>query len=322
MVDSLAGKRLLITGAAGYIGSGLALRLKEIPCRLVRLARRPENLPPLRGPATIQDIGGDVRRKETWSQVLPGVDVVFHLAAQTSSTAADNAPLEDLNSNVVSMLHLLESCRSLGSSPMVILAGTVTQAGIPERVPVDESHPDRPVTAYDLNKWAAEQYLMLYVRRRIVRGTCLRLPNIFGPGPRSSRADRGILNMMIRRALEGEPLTVYGAGDAIRDFLFVTDTVDAFVRAAAMPDLVNGRHFVLGSGIGTSIADSLRLVRERVALKTGTRVELRQVDPPAPLPPIEARNFIADTARFQSATGWRPTVSLADGIDRTIEAFL
>jgi nucleoside-diphosphate-sugar epimerase len=145
---------------------------------------------------------------------------------------------------------------------------------------------------------------------------------VYGPGPRSSSADRGVLNLMLRRALAGEALTVYGSGEHIRDYIYIEDVARAFLLAAANAERLEGRYFVLGSGRGYPIAEALNLVADRAALRTGQRVPVVHVDPPATLSPIEARNFVADTTAFRQATGWTAGVGLADGIDRTIETLL
>ncbi|MFN0085046.1 MAG: NAD-dependent epimerase/dehydratase family protein [Blastocatellia bacterium] len=223
------------------------------------------------------------------------------------------------------MVRLLEACRRRGRQPLVLHAGTVTQTGFSARLPVDETHPDNPMTVYDLHKQMAENYLKYYAGQGIVRGVALRLANVYGPGPGSSSAERGLLNIMVRRALAGEPLTIYGEGDYLRDFVYVDDVVDAFLMAGAgldaHPDRLNGRHFVVGSGRGSTIADSIRLVADRVARKTARRVPVIHVAPPKPPLPIEARDFVADPRGIAAATGWRARVSLAEGIDHTIEYY-
>ncbi len=144
----------------------------------------------------------------------------------------------------------------------------------------------------------AEQYLRWYSEQGFVRGVTLRLANVYGPGPRSSCADRGILNQMIRRALAGEPLTVYGPGDQVRDYLYVEDAARAFLSAAASEEALNGKYFVIGSGVGHTIAEAMEIVAERCALRTGKRVPVVHVKPPAILSPIEQRHFIADSGLF------------------------
>ena len=217
------------------------------------------------------------------------------------------------------MLRLLEACRRRKSTITICFASTATIAGAPEQWPVDESFPDHPLTAYDLHKQMAEQYLKWYAEQGWVHGVTLRLPNIYGPGPRSSRNDRGILNQMIRRALDGEPLTVYGTGEQLRDYLYIEDAARAFLVAAVHCEALSGQHFFIGSGVGYSIASALKMVADRAAIRTGKVVEVRSVVPPETLSPVEERNFVADSRRFREATGWQSFFSLQEGIDQTME---
>lgn len=316
------GKRILITGGAGYLAAGLIRALQEVDCDIIRLVRPGRQARPGIGRARVHDREGDVRCREVWESVLPDVQVVFHLAAQTSVYVAEKDARADLEANVLPMLHLLETCRVNAYRPIVVFAGTVTEAGVPDRVPVDETHPDRPITIYDLHKWMAENYLRHYAHEGIVRGVALRLANVYGPGPASSSADRGILNLMIRRAIRGETLTVYGSGEQMRDYLHVDDVSLAFLLAGSKIDVLNGEYFVIGSGMGYTIREAIAMVAERAARRSGRRVDVIHVDPPTPQSPIEARNFVADSGRFSQPTGWRARYGLPDGIDRTIEVFL
>lgn len=316
------GKKILITGGAGYLASALVKLLKDVDCHIIRLARHESQLLPVVGGAHIEDIIADVRERSTWEQVLPGIDYIFHFAAQTSTYVANEDPSTDLNNNVLPMLYLLESCKEHDWRPTILFSSTVTIAGIPTRLPVDEAYQDDPLTIYDLHKLMAEKYLKWYVSQGVVRGSILRLANVYGPGPKSSRPDRGILNLMIRRALAGETLTVYKPGDNLRDYIYIEDVVQAFLDAARNIGTVNGRHFIIGSGEGYTIADAMRLVADRVALKTGKQVAIKRIDPPPNQSPIESRNFVADSRHFSQATGWQAFRQLTEGIDLTVETFL
>ncbi len=321
MLSYLKEKRILITGANGYLATNLVDALKNICCTIIRLSRNNELLP-VTGTANIIDIKGDISSKDIWEHVLKDTDIVYHFAAQTSVYVADENPYADLEINVFPMLNLLETCRNTGWQPVIIFSGTVTEAGIPETLPVNETHKDRPITIYDLHKLMAENYLKYYSHKGIVKGTILRLPNVYGPGPKSSSTDRGILNMMIRKALAGEPLTVYGKGDYLRDYIYVDDVISAFLSSAIYISNLNTRHFVLGSGEGHTIAQAVNLVADQVAIKTGQRVPVKHIEPPSPQSPIEARNFVADTHQFNELTGWNSCYSLVDGIDSTLNSFL
>ena len=318
--DYISGKRLLITGASGYLASNLAKLLKDSPCTIRRLTSKAK-LSPLQGEALFEDIQGDIRQSSVWEQAMEEVDAVFHFAGQTSVYVADADPVSDYQANVTPMVLMLETCKKYGRRPDILFAGTSTIVGLPEKLPVSETFPDRPITIYDTHKWFAESYLKYYARMGFVRGTTLRLTNVYGPGPKSSSEDRGILNMMANRALSGNNLTLYGNGEFIRDYIYVEDTLNAFLLALPNMDALNEKHFVLGSGEGNSISKALHQIADRANEKTGNQVKVEHIDPPTGLSPIENRNFIADPASFTEITGWQPQYSLSEGIDRTLESF-
>jgi len=316
---SLTGKTIVVTGAAGFIGSRVVDRLASDSGRVIRVARAA--LPPVENvPASVIDVIGDVTDRATWDRVAEA-DVVFHFAAQTGeSCAADNADAS-FHANVMPIRHLLAVCDQRRRHPIVVFAGTVTEAGIPSRLPVSEDQPDCPVTTYDRHKLMAENDLKAAAAQRAICGATLRLSNVYGPGAAGKGNDRDVLNRMIKAAMGGEPLTVYGSGEYLRDYVFVEDVVDAFLTAADHAPGINGRHFIVGSGRGVTIRGAFELIAARVERLTGRRVSVVTADPPAALSDIQRRNFVADSSRFSAATGWRPSWSLSDGIDRTIEAF-
>lgn len=318
----LKDKTVLITGAAGYIAANLSPRLEAAAGMILRLDRPGAAFPPSSGRAAVRDIAGDIRDCDLWDELVREVDVIFHFAAQTSVYAAEQDPAADLQINFLPVTSILEACRRHGRTPVFLYAGTVTQVGVTTTVPVNEDVPDCPITVYDLHKLLAEQYLQYYTRQGIVRAAVLRLANVYGPGPKSGSADRGVLNAMIRRALNGETLTVYGEGNYLRDYVYIDDVVRAFTAAAANIDAIAGRHFVIGSGRGHTFAAAMQTIAARVFHHTGRRVEVVSVAPPARLSPIEFRQFVADSGRFRQLTGWRAQWHLIDGIDATIKDFL
>lgn len=318
-LDWFSGKSILVTGGGGFIASSIIGQLCSVDCRIVRLLRRAATAWPYPGKARVEDRVGDVRDPVLWQSLPDGIDVVFHLAAQTSTYEANRDPRSDFDSNVLPMLLMLQMYRERGVNPIVVCASTVTICGLPQKMPVGEDHPDVPVTVYDLHKQMAENYLKYYVRTGAVRGVALRLANVYGPGPRSSRPDRGILNQMVGRALRGETLTIYGRGEQLRDYVHVEDVARAFLAAAEHMDALNGGHYIIGRGEGYSIGQALQLVAERVAARTGQLAPVISVEPPADLSPIEARNFVADTRRFSGATGWQARYGLVRGIDTLVE---
>jgi nucleoside-diphosphate-sugar epimerase len=318
--ETFQSKRILVTGASGYLSTNLVQSLKDIDCTVIRLSRK-DNLPPIKGEANIVDHQGDIVCRETWERILGGVDVVYHMAGQTSVYVADEKSLSDMEINVKSMLLLLEVCRDKKTKLLIVFSGTSTEVGIPETLPVNEVFTDYPVTLYDLHKLMAEQYLKLFCRQGHVSGVSLRLTNVYGPGPESGSSDRGVLNQMVRKALAGEPLTIYGKGEFVRDYIFIDDVINAFLSVPKNFSLINGRHFVIGSGEGNSISQAINLVADRVKEKTGVPVSVEHATPPLNLSPIESRNFIADFEGFRQAVGWEPQYSLKKGIDLTLRKY-
>ena len=313
-------KKILVTGASGYLSTNLIHSLKDIDCTIIRLSRK-SVLPPIKGNAHIIDFHGDIVCKETWERALDKVDIIYHMAGQTSVYVADKNSIDDMAINVTSMLLLLTVCRDKKIKPIILFASTSTVVGIPEHVPVNETFFDQPVTLYDLHKLMAENYLKLFCLHDWVSGATLRLTNVYGPGPKSGSKDRGVLNQMIQKALIGESLTIFGAGEFIRDYIFIEDAVNAFLSAPMNLSKINGKHFIIGSGEGKSIAEAFALVAERVKEKMGVSVSTEHKLPPVDFSPIESRNFIADSRKFKQAAGWDSQYSIKEGIDLTLQKY-
>ncbi len=252
---------------------------------------------------------------DSWEKLsLPNIDVVIHLAGQTSVYKSRDDPKADLSANVISLLNILEFFRSQVYQPFVILAGTVTVVGIAEKLPINESTPELPVTFYDLSKLTSENYLKLYVKEGIIRGCCLRLPNVFGRREDNRATDRGILDQVYRRAIAGQNVNIYGDGSAIRDYLYIDDAVSAFISAIQNKDRINGRTFCIGSGKGITLRDAFLTVISAASVVTGKKVDLIKVTTPTALSAIEFRDAIIDATEFIKATGWMPRHSFDEAI--------
>ena len=311
-------KRILITGASGYIAWNLLRQLVEFDCIIVCFSRNVGKIEIQEGIANLEFIEGSYQDESVYKKVVKDAHVIFHLASQTSIYQAEKNPLADYEANVSPMQLLLEACRKSGTFPVVIFAGTSTQCGMPDELPVDENVIDDPITTYDFHKLQAERWLKFYSRQGWVKGVSLRLTNVYGPGPKSSSADRGVLNIMIKKALQGDELTIYGTGEYIRDYIFIDDVVKALLCAPIHIDETKGKHFVLGSGFGKSIHDAIELVAKLASKHIGNQVQIKSVKPPSGLLPIEYRNFIADVSSLASLTGISCKYSLEKGITKTI----
>lgn len=300
---------ILITGAGGLIGTALVNSLRDAGDRILCQSRRHHE-----ADAGVDWIEHDLVR-DSWERLaLPEIDVVYHLAGQTSTYAARADPMADLAANVTGLLRLLEYLKQQRRPPFVVLAGTVTELGVSDQLPIREDLPDRPVTFYDISKLTAEMYLKQYVREGWLRGCTLRLSNVFGRSTAGQQRDRGVIDRIFNRALAGERIEIYGDGSKLRDYLFIDDVVSALTLAASNAEHTSGRAFCIGSGRGTTLKEAFSKAIAMAATVTGTRVELEHVAAPAGLSEIEFRNAVVDSSAFTRATGWVPRYDFDSGL--------
>lgn len=304
-------KSVLVTGASGYLAGNILSDLTRMGVQTRCLSRKekPEHL----------KLSGEWIRagmnKKVWQRLIPETDVLIHLAAQTSVRFAEENPTADYEVNVKPVLELISDAREIGKKDLSILfAGTVTQCGIPEKWPVNETHQDDPITVYDQHKLEAEKLLLEAARGGVFQAVSLRLSNLYGPGPAASARDRGILNQMVEKARRAEPLTIVSACENfLRDYLYVEDAARAFLFAACFAPGLSGKYYVLGSGQGVSVGEAFKTVQSCARSVLSKVVEIQPVGRPASA--IDRRNFVADAGLFRSLTGWTPQYSLAQGIE-------
>jgi UDP-glucose 4-epimerase len=186
--------------------------------------------------------------------------------------------------------------------------------GAPAQLPVTEDRPVAPLCPHGVHKAMAEHYLAIYGRLHGVRATALRITNPYGPGQPIERNAYGVINYLIHRAIAGQTLPIYGDGSQRRDYVFVDDAVDAMVRVG-LDERSDGRVYNVGSGAGTAMIDAARLIVEAAG---AGRIETTAWPPL--VREIDTGDFVADITRIVADVGWRPTVTLADGLRRTIAA--
>jgi nucleoside-diphosphate-sugar epimerase len=306
-------KTIVITGARGYIGSALAERLRRHGHALRLVSRSPS-------PSTSGRLRRDCRAidlcdPQSWSQLLRGADVIVHLSWRTDLRAAEADSAEDEEINVGPLRALVETARAMKTAPIVVFASAATIVGINPKLPVDDTAHDNPCSVYDRHKLAGEIILREGTACGAVRACSLRLANVYGYGGASINANRGILNVMMERAIAGEPLTLYGNGAYIRDFIHIEDVIEAFVAVILTPAMCDGGHYLIASGRGHTLAQAYATIAEVALERMQRRVEIVRVPEPADLHAIENRNFIGDSGAFRARTNWRPRLDLRAGID-------
>ena len=311
------GRRVMITGGLGFIGSNLAHALVSLGAEVVLVdSLHPDygaNLFNISGiESRVEVIEGDVREPNLVADVVQGREVIFNLAGQVSHIDSMRDPYTDLEINCRSQLTVLEACRNHNPGVKVVFAGTRQVYGRPQSLPVDETHLVRPTDVNGINKAAGEYYHLVYNNVFGVRACSLRLTNVYGPRQLIKHNRQGFIGWFIRLAIENRTIPIYGDGSQLRDFVYVDDAADAFLRAGAT-EACNGEAFNVGGDRPTSHRDLAALL---VDICGSGRVEYVQW--PADKKAIDIGSFYADSAKFRRTTGWTPTVPLADGLRRTI----
>ena len=323
--SAIEGRRVLITGGLGFIGSNLALRCVSMGCHVTVLTRsmnKEENILSAKDRMSVEkvDLSTADSSVAALRALLPGHDYVFHLAAQTSHVHSMESPLQDLQANCGVTLALLEACRLLCPNAAIVVPGTVTQVGRVATVPVAEEQADWPLTLYDAHKLTCEKYLYIYHQNYGLKTTMLRLANVFGERQQVNNPRRGILNFMLWRAMTGNPLTIYEPGDFVRDYSYVQNVVDALLLVASSPRAV-GRAYVFGSGIGLQFQEMVVQIADAVHDVVGVKAEIMQVPFPGAEKKMDVGDFIADNSKLRMETGWFPRVSFTEGLQKTIQFY-
>lgn len=308
------GKRVLVTGAGGFIGSHLAERLTELGAHTRALVRYTSNgnwgwLDSSPRKNDMEVMLGDVRDRDSVRLAMKDIDQVFHLAALIAIPYSYHAPDSYVQTNVVGTLNVLQVARDLGLE-RVVHTSTSEVYGTARYVPIDEKHPLQGQSPYSASKIGADKMAEAFHLSFGLPVVTVRPFNTYGP----RQSARAVIPTIITQCLAGQRTIRLGNLDPTRDLSHVADTVEGFLAAAASPGAV-GAVLNLGNGREISIGD---LARRIIAL-TGADVEIecdaQRVRPTG----SEVERLLADNQQMQTLTGWRPRIPLDDGLRNTIE---
>jgi len=298
--------RIVVTGGAGFIGGHLADALVSRGDEVVivdDLSTGSREHVPEGAELVVQDVA------EGLGETFAGADAVLHVAGQASIFKSFDNPEGDLRTNVVGTINVIEACVALGVERLVF-AGSMTAYGEPERVPTPEDEPCVPVSYYGVTKYAAERYVHASAPRGLAV-TTLRMFNVYGERQSLTNPYQGVLAIFLGNVLRGEPITIHSDGLQTRDFVYVGDAVDAWLRVLD-DEATHGRVFNVGSGRETSIAELARAV-VAASGQDADEWEIRHGDAQAG----DIRRSAADVGALRAATGWEAATSLDEGLRRT-----
>lgn len=321
-----AGKKVLITGGLGFIGSNLALRLVQEGADVLLVdSLIPDyggnlfNIEPIKGKARVNI--ADVRDVSGMNFLVRDQDYLFNLAGQVSHVDSMNDPYTDLEINCRAQLSILEACRHNNPNIKVVFAGTRQVYGAPEYLPVDEKHLLRPVDVNGINKMAGEWYHILYNNVYGIRALSLRLTNTYGPRLLMKHSRQGFIGWFIRQAIDNQEIQIFGDGKQLRDINYVDDVVEALLLAAVYEG-ANGRIFNLGNSPPVSLVEFVEVLlgacRDLGVGQGGYRLTPFPLDKKR----IDIGDYYADYSKIQRILGWQPYVSLREGLARTVAFYL
>ena len=316
---TFAGRQVLVTGGAGFIGSNLVHRLLLERAQVTVV----DSLDPLSG-SNLYNLHTclhhiDLKRMDLADigqhpDLLREVEVIFNLSGSVSHRDSMTEPLRDLHMNTTAHLALLDVCARLPRPPIMVYASTRQVYGIPRQLPLEESHPIYPVDVNGINKHATEQFHRLYADVYGLPTVTLRLTNTYGPRQHITSSRQGVLGWFINRAMLGETIQLFGGGGQIRDFTFVDDATDALLKAAQHTSHRGQVYNV--SGGRASLHEVAQLLVQIVG-----RGRIETVEFPPELKKIDVGNCYASGEAMRVDLGWSPTTHLAEGLRRTISFY-
>ena len=320
ITDHYRGRRVMITGGLGFIGSNLAHQLVEagadvlvVDALIPEYGGNPFNVSGIEDRIRVNV--ADIRDETTVDFLVQDRDVIFNLAGQVSHIDSMRDPYTDLSINCRAQLSMLEACRKYNPRVRIVFAGTRQVYGRPQTLPVDEQHLVRPADINGVNKAAGEYYHLLYNNVFDVRACSLRLTNVYGPRQLIRHNRQGFIGWFIRLAIEGREIQIFGDGSQLRDFVYVDDAARAFMLAGAS-DACDGEVFNIGGCQPISHKDLVEMLIEIAG--SGS---VRYVEWPADKKRIDIGSFYSDWTKFRNTVGWTPTVSLREGLRKTVEFY-
>ncbi len=307
------GKRVLVTGAGGFIGSHLTERLVEAGASVKALVHYNAlgswgwlDESPVRGAITV--CAGDICDRDSVSQAMEDVEVVFHLAALIAIPYSYQAPASYVRVNVEGTLNVLQAARERGVERLVHTS-TSEVYGTARYVPIDEAHPLQGQSPYSASKIGADKLAESFHLSYKVPVVTVRPFNTFGP----RQSARAVIPTIIMQCLTGDVVRL-GSLHPARDLSFVANTVDGFLLAASAPEAIGGT-FNLGSGQEIRIGELAQVIARLAGRSITIDSEAERIRPDK----SEVERLLADTTQAQKVLGWNPAVNLEEGLKRTIE---
>lgn len=297
----------LVIGGNGFIGTNLVDALIREGHTVRVFDRYPSRF---REPhPAVEYVYGDFGNHGEVHEIVQGIDFVFHLAYTTLPHTSNEDPVYDIRSNVIDTVQLLQECRLSKVSKVIFVSSGGTVYGVPEATPITEQHPTDPICSYGITKLAIEKYLQLFHRLYGLEYVIVRLSNPYGE-QQNPNAKQGAVTVFLGNIAHGKPLTIWGDGEVVRDYIYIGDAVDAMVKAAAYQAPQGApRLFNIGAGEGHSLNQLIENMREVCDLTVNVKY--------TPGRPEDVPSNVLDIASAHKWLRWEPQIKLKEGLTRT-----
>jgi UDP-glucose 4-epimerase len=298
---------IAVLGGTGFIGSALTRALVAAGFKVRVLARTS----PSASLASIRDrfefVKVDASSGENVLDCINDCSIIFDLANSTYPSSSMSSPIDDIRNNLLPRIYWLSRIHKTSVKRIVYLSSGGTVYGEPNYLPIDEMHPTQPIVAYGATKLAIENYIQILCGEQRVQSTILRPSNVYGEGQQTER-QQGIVGIFIDRAKRSIPISVFGSGQNIRDYIHLDDVVSACIQILKY----KGKEviFNVGTGVGHSILDLIEMVQHELEQEILVLHELERN--------FDVSENILDSSLLTNATGWKPLVQLSDGVKRCI----
>ena len=320
ILEKYRGKKILVTGGLGFVGSNITHKLVSLGAQVTIL----DNLAPLYGGNkfnihNIKDkvtvVVGDIRDTNMIDKLVVNMDMIFDFAAQISYIDSGNIPFEDLEINCKGHLNILEASRKFNPSVKILFSSSRLALGKIIENPVTENHPTNPLSIYGIHKLTAEKYFLLYHKNLGMKTTVFRITNPYGPRQQIKHSKYSIPGWFMRQAMENKTIKIFGDGKQLRDYIYVSDLVQAFLLAG-ISDNTNGQICNCGSGKSIEFQKMVKLVIG--IAKSGT---IEHVPWPSDYEKEETGDFETDISKLQAAINWVPEISMEEGLHQMYEYY-
>lgn len=318
-LPSLKGKKILITGGLGFIGSNLAHKCVELGADVTiydsldpRFGGNKFNIEDIKD--SVKLVLKDILDFDELCRHIKDKDIIFNCAGATSHPLSMREPLVDMEINCKGTINLLEALLRFNKSVKLVHLGTTTQIGKLHYQPADESHPEFPMDIYSADKCASEKYVLVYSTAYGIPATIIRLPNIFGPRAAIHSKDFNFMNYFIGLGLQNKDITIYGKGTQLRNALYVDDCVSALILASTS-DKTNGEVFFAAGDEHYSVAEIAKSITEHIG---GT---VKFIEWPKERKAIDVGDAVISNKKIKEVLKWKPQYSLGNGLIKTKEYF-